>query len=129
MQRIAVMGAAGRMGRTLIEAISQTEGLQLSAAVEVPDSSLIGADVGEHDLRVGVDPEVALVEDVVADLDVDDRVAAQVDDRPGSGDLGIDRREHRLPDEFDRVTGEPDHSVRRRPRASKKEMFDTNGKY
>ncbi|EMI22881.1 heparan N-sulfatase [Rhodopirellula maiorica SM1] len=35
----------------------------------------------------------------------------------------------RTPDEFDRVTGEPDHSVRVRPRPSKKEMFGTNGKY
>ena len=35
----------------------------------------------------------------------------------------------RTPDEFDRVTGEPDHSVRKRPRPSKLEMFGTNGKY
>ena len=35
----------------------------------------------------------------------------------------------RTPDEFDRVTGEPDHSVRVRPRLSKKKMFGTNGKY
>jgi arylsulfatase A-like enzyme len=35
----------------------------------------------------------------------------------------------RTPDEFDRVTGQPDHSVRVRPRPSKLEMFGTNGKY
>lgn len=35
----------------------------------------------------------------------------------------------RTPDEFDRVTGEPDHSVRVRPRKSKMETFGTNGKY
>ncbi|MDA8744294.1 sulfatase [Rubripirellula amarantea] len=35
----------------------------------------------------------------------------------------------RTPDEFDRVTGEPDHNVRVRPRPSKQEMFHTNGKY
>lgn len=35
----------------------------------------------------------------------------------------------RTPDEFDRTTGEPDHSVRVRPRPSKKEMFGTYGKY
>ena len=35
----------------------------------------------------------------------------------------------RTPDEFDRVTGEPDHSVRVRPRHSKQQMFGTNGKY
>jgi 4-hydroxy-tetrahydrodipicolinate reductase len=45
--RIAVTGAAGRMGKTLIEAIANAESCQLSAAFERPDSSLIGADAGE----------------------------------------------------------------------------------
>ncbi|MEM1228530.1 MAG: sulfatase [Planctomycetota bacterium] len=35
----------------------------------------------------------------------------------------------RTPDEFDRVTGEPDHSVRVRPRPSKEQMFGTTGPY
>lgn len=35
----------------------------------------------------------------------------------------------RTPDEFDRITGAPDHSVRKRPRPSKKDMFKTNGSY
>lgn len=35
----------------------------------------------------------------------------------------------RTPDEFDRVTGEPDHSVRVRLRKSKREMFGSDGKY
>ena len=47
MRRIAVMGAAGRMGKILIEAIGQAEGAKLTAAVDRPDSSLIGADAGE----------------------------------------------------------------------------------
>jgi len=47
MQRIAVMGAAGRMGKTLIEAVQQGEGASLGAAIDRPDSSLIGADAGE----------------------------------------------------------------------------------
>ncbi|MBF7729533.1 4-hydroxy-tetrahydrodipicolinate reductase [Pseudomonas sp. N040] len=47
MQRIAVMGAAGRMGKTLIEAVQQASGALLGAAIDRPDSSLIGADVGE----------------------------------------------------------------------------------
>lgn len=47
MIRIAVIGAAGRMGKTLIEAISQTEGAVLAAAIERPESSLVGADAGE----------------------------------------------------------------------------------
>ena len=47
MRRIAVIGAAGRMGKTLIEAIQQAEGASLTAAIERPQSSLIGADAGE----------------------------------------------------------------------------------
>ncbi|WPP44110.1 4-hydroxy-tetrahydrodipicolinate reductase [Pseudomonas sp. AN-1] len=47
MRRIAVMGAAGRMGKTLVEAVQQAPGAVLSAAVDRPDSSLIGADAGE----------------------------------------------------------------------------------
>ncbi len=45
--RIAVTGAAGRMGKTLIEAVSLAEGCELSAAIERPESSLLGADAGE----------------------------------------------------------------------------------
>jgi len=45
--RIAVTGAAGRMGKTLIEAIAQAEGCELAAALERPGSSLIGVDAGE----------------------------------------------------------------------------------
>lgn len=47
MRRIAVIGAAGRMGKTLIEAVSQTPGAQLTATIERPESSLVGADAGE----------------------------------------------------------------------------------
>jgi 4-hydroxy-tetrahydrodipicolinate reductase len=46
--RIGITGAAGRMGRTLIEAIALKEGeLTLAAAIEQPGSSLLGADSGE----------------------------------------------------------------------------------
>lgn len=47
MIRIAVCGAGGRMGRVLIAAVAAAEGAQLTAAVERPDSSLIGSDAGE----------------------------------------------------------------------------------
>ncbi len=47
MTRIAVTGAAGRMGKHLIEAIQQHEGATLAAAIERPDSSLLGSDAGE----------------------------------------------------------------------------------
>ncbi|OEC42487.1 4-hydroxy-tetrahydrodipicolinate reductase [Pseudomonas sp. 1D4] len=47
MRRIAVMGAAGRMGKTLIEAVQQNPGAGLTAAIDRPDSTLVGADAGE----------------------------------------------------------------------------------
>lgn len=47
MIKLAVTGASGRMGKTLIDAVTQAEGVQLTAAIERPDSSLIGADAGE----------------------------------------------------------------------------------
>lgn len=47
MTRIAISGASGRMGRTLIQAVAATEGATLVAALERPDSSLIGSDAGE----------------------------------------------------------------------------------
>tara|TARA_B100000787_G_C16139055_1_gene271045 strand:+ start:230 stop:1039 length:810 start_codon:yes stop_codon:yes gene_type:complete len=45
--RIAVNGAAGRMGRCLIQAVYQSEGLKLSGAIARTDSSLLGSDAGE----------------------------------------------------------------------------------
>lgn len=46
--RIGITGAAGRMGRTLVEAIALAgDELQLTAAIEQPQSSLLGADAGE----------------------------------------------------------------------------------
>ena len=46
--RVGITGAAGRMGKTLIEAIELVgEGMTLAAAVERPESTLLGADAGE----------------------------------------------------------------------------------
>jgi 4-hydroxy-tetrahydrodipicolinate reductase len=45
--RLVVAGAGGRMGRTLIEAISDTEGAVLVGAIEAPGSAVIGRDAGE----------------------------------------------------------------------------------
>ncbi len=47
MIRVAVTGAAGRMGRTLIQAVDARDDMALKAATELPDSTMIGADAGE----------------------------------------------------------------------------------
>ncbi len=62
MIRVAVVGAAGRMGKNLIQAVHEAPGLQLGAASERPGSSLIGCDAGE---LAGVGRNgVALVDDL-----------------------------------------------------------------
>lgn len=47
MTKLAITGCAGRMGKHLVEACTQHEGVSLGAASERPGSSLIGADAGE----------------------------------------------------------------------------------
>ncbi len=70
--RIGITGAAGRMGRILIEAIALSgDDVQLTAAIEHPDSSLLGADAGE--VAGQGKNGVAIVSDlagVINDLDV-----------------------------------------------------------
>ncbi len=71
MTRIAITGAAGRMGRTLIEACQKTAGIELSGALERPDSTLIGVDAGElsglGNMNVKVSGSLA---DILDDFDV-----------------------------------------------------------
>ncbi|SFC03625.1 4-hydroxy-tetrahydrodipicolinate reductase [Pragia fontium] len=45
--RIAIAGAGGRMGRQLIQAVHQADGVTLGVALERPGSSLVGVDAGE----------------------------------------------------------------------------------
>lgn len=47
MKKIAISGAAGRMGRSLIQAVQDSKSLQLGALSERQGSSLIGTDAGE----------------------------------------------------------------------------------
>ncbi|KRT55512.1 4-hydroxy-tetrahydrodipicolinate reductase [endosymbiont of Ridgeia piscesae] len=71
MKRIAVVGAAGRMGRALVQAVSEAEGLVLGAATEHPESAFIDMDVGElagigrQDIRI-----VVSLDEVLGDFDV-----------------------------------------------------------
>ncbi len=69
--RIGITGAAGRMGRTLVEAISLVDGLTLAAAIERPECTLLGADSGE--LAGQGKNGIAVVDSlpmVIADIDV-----------------------------------------------------------
>lgn len=67
MLNIAVTGAAGRMGRALIQACHQAEACRLAAALEHPGNSLLGSDAGE---LAGLGKlGIALVDDPVAVID------------------------------------------------------------
>ncbi len=63
--RIAIAGATGRMGRTLIEATLAAPDLQLAAAFELDAHPMLGRDAGE---LVGAACGVALRSDVAAAL-------------------------------------------------------------
>lgn len=71
MVRIAVTGAIGRMGKMLIAATADSNEAVLSAAIVLPDSSVIGADAGElaglgkNGVRV-----VGALSEVIDDFDV-----------------------------------------------------------
>ena len=71
MIKVAVTGAAGRMGKANIEAIQMAEGIELGAAIVEPGSTLLGADAGEvagvGKLGVAI---VGSLADAVADFDV-----------------------------------------------------------
>ncbi|WP_203566132.1 4-hydroxy-tetrahydrodipicolinate reductase [Aurantimonas aggregata] len=65
--RLVVLGAAGRMGRTLVELIAATPGARLSGALDRPDSPAIGSDAGT---LAGLAPlGVIVTSDVDAALD------------------------------------------------------------
>lgn len=69
--RVAIVGAGGRMGRQLIQAAQEQDGIQLGAAIEREGSSLIGIDAGELAGigQIGV-KVVGHLDSVVNDFDV-----------------------------------------------------------
>lgn len=71
MNKIGIVGAAGRMGQALIRACLETDGVVLAAAIGRRDSPVIGKDAGEVAglLKMGM-PIVDDLEKVVADVDV-----------------------------------------------------------
>jgi len=71
MINIAVVGAAGRMGKILIEACVESDNAKLTVATEHPESSLIGTDAGEV-AGVGKNNVILVsnLDDAVNDFDV-----------------------------------------------------------
>jgi 4-hydroxy-tetrahydrodipicolinate reductase len=61
--QIAIVGATGRMGKMLIEAVLASPDMTLGAALDLPGSSLLGQDAG---LTLGQHTGVLLTSDVAA---------------------------------------------------------------
>ena len=83
--RIAVCGAAGRMGKTILEVCHATEHVQVGAAIEFTGSPAIGQDAGElagiGSLGVKITDDITGVEadfDVLIDFTVADSVPLNV---------------------------------------------------
>jgi 4-hydroxy-tetrahydrodipicolinate reductase len=104
--RVAINGAAGRMGRCLIQAVEQTEGLELSAAIDRAESSLQGADAGElagvGKLNVVISSDVAAatkISDVIIDFTLPEVTMALLPHcvenqcRPVIGTTGFDEQQ------------------------------------
>ena len=66
--RLIVAGAGGRMGRTLVKAIAETDGVTLAGAVEAAGAAVIGRDAGElaglgaNGITVAADPAPLLAQ-------------------------------------------------------------------
>lgn len=66
--RIAIAGAAGRMGRALVQAVAENPAAQLTGAAVRPGSTLVGSDAGE---LAGIGKLGVALTDSVADLPFD----------------------------------------------------------
>ena len=75
--KLVVVGAAGRMGRTVLRVLAATEGVKLHAAIERPEAKEVGEDAGTlaglppNGVQVTADPLAAFVKaDGVIDFTV-----------------------------------------------------------
>jgi 4-hydroxy-tetrahydrodipicolinate reductase len=62
MVRVAIAGAAGRMGRNLVHACALSEHTRLTQATDKPGNSLIGADAG---VVAGIEPQNIIISEVL----------------------------------------------------------------
>lgn len=69
--QIVICGAAGRMGRALIEIVAETDGAKLAGAVEAPGNPTLGQDAG---LLAGIRPQGVTVTDDLAAVTTPDTV-------------------------------------------------------
>lgn len=79
--RVGVCGAAGRMGKTILEVCNDTDGVEVTAAIEYSESPMLGIDAGEvagiGKLGVVISDDISSVADQV-DVMIDFTFAASV---------------------------------------------------
>ncbi|MCX7323387.1 MAG: 4-hydroxy-tetrahydrodipicolinate reductase [Hyphomicrobiales bacterium] len=72
--RLVVVGAGGRMGKTLVKAIAEADGVTLHAALERVGSPLIGQDAGSvadikpNGVAISADPLAAVLDFTIPDV-------------------------------------------------------------
>ena len=79
--KIGICGAAGRMGKTILEVCHDTEGVVIAAAIEHNESPMMGMDAGEiaglGNLGVSITDDIAAVADLL-DVIIDFTLAGSV---------------------------------------------------
>jgi len=94
--RIAIAGAAGRMGRTLVSACQEYDGVRVAGAIEVPGNPFLGQDagmlagVGEIGVPIG-DSLVAIGDDfdVLVDFTIADASTENIHICRGAGKRAV----------------------------------------
>ena len=81
MVRVGVCGAAGRMGKTILDVCKETDGVEVTAAIEYSESPMLGIDAGEvagiGKLGVLITDDISSIADQV-DVIIDFTFAASV---------------------------------------------------
>ncbi len=81
--KIGICGAAGRMGKTILEVCNETDNVEIGAAIEYSGSSLIGVDAGEQagigHIGVAITDDISKVTDQF-DVLIDFTIATSVTD-------------------------------------------------
>jgi 4-hydroxy-tetrahydrodipicolinate reductase len=78
--KLAIAGAAGRMGRTLIDAVAQAPGFALVAALEAPAHPLLGENTGVSGIKLTANVDAAVgAADCIIDFTVPAATLAHVE--------------------------------------------------
>ncbi len=79
--RIGVCGAAGRMGKTILEVCNDNDGVEVTAAIEYSESRMVGFDAGEvagiGKLGVSITDDITAIADQV-DVIIDFTLASSI---------------------------------------------------